>query len=74
LHIQDGDRLADDNGQIQLDGALDLTLFVLGDILSDGLCRALYGFGSHLQAGQDLQLLAAVIEKPARTQPTTNRH
>src|SRR5438094_3614588 len=63
LHIQDGHRLADDDGQIQLQGFLDLSLLALGDIGSDGLCRTLHGFGGHLQAGQKLHLLAAVIER-----------
>jgi hypothetical protein len=37
-------------------------LLALGDISSDGLCCALHGFGGHLQAGQELQLLPAAIE------------
>jgi hypothetical protein len=41
---------------------LDLCLLTLGNISSDGLGRALHGFGGHLQAGQELQLLAAAIE------------
>src|SRR5947199_4468366 len=49
LHIQDGHRLADDDGQIQLQGFLDLSLLALGDIGSDGLCSTLHGFGGHLR-------------------------
>ena len=45
LHIQDGDRRADDDRQIQLDGSLDLELFPLGDIASDGFRGALHRLG-----------------------------
>ena len=38
-------------------------LLTLDDIVSDGFCRALYRFGRHLQAGQNLHLLAAVIKR-----------
>ena len=34
----------------------------LRDVVSDGLCGALHRFGGHLQAGQNLHLLATVIE------------
>src|SRR5438132_1778565 len=63
LHIQDGHRLADDDGQIQLQGFLDLSLLALGDIASDGLGDTLHGFGGHLQTGQELHLLATMIER-----------
>src|SRR2546430_11130679 len=56
LHIQDGHRLADDDGQIQLQGFLDLSLLALGDIGSDGLCRTLHGFGGHLQDRKSTRL------------------
>ena len=62
LHIEDWNRLSHQDGQIQLDGLLDLLLFSPCDIASDGLRRALYRFGRHFQAGQNLHLLAAVIE------------
>ena len=62
LHVQDGNRLADNHGQLQLEGFLDLGLFLLSDIGSDGLCGTLHGFGRHLQAGQNFHLFAAVIE------------
>ncbi len=48
---------------MELQGFLDLSLLALGDSGSDGLCRTLHGFGGHLQAGQKLHLLAAVIER-----------
>ena len=63
LHIQDGNGFARDDRQIQLQGFLDLFLLTLDDIGSDGFCRALHGFGGHLQAGQNLHLLAAAIER-----------
>jgi hypothetical protein len=62
LYIQNGNRLAAGHGQIQLQGFLHLSLLTLGDIGSDGLCGTLNGFGRHLQAGQELQLLAAAVE------------
>jgi hypothetical protein len=42
---------------------LGLSLLALDNIGSDGLCRTLHRFGSHFQAGQDLHLLAAAIER-----------
>jgi hypothetical protein len=44
-------------------GPLDLILFALSDVCSDRLCCALRRFGGDLQAGQDLHLFAAVIER-----------
>jgi hypothetical protein len=41
---------------------LDLGLFALSDIGSDGLRCALHRFGRYLQAGQNFHLFAAVIE------------
>ena len=63
MHIQDGNRLAHDGGQIPLQGLVDLCLLALGDIASDGLGDTLHGFGGHLQACQQLQLRPAVIER-----------
>src|SRR5215472_11649046 len=63
LYIQNGNRLASDDRQIQLQRFLDLSLLALGDIGSDSLGDTLHRFGSHLQASQQLQLLAAVIER-----------
>ncbi len=62
LYVENGYRLADLNGQIQLDSPLNLLLFSPGDIAADGLRRALDRFGGYLQTGQDLDLLAARIE------------
>jgi len=62
LHIQDGNRLANGDGQIELHRSLDLLVFLLSDIPSDGLCRTLDRLGRPLQARQNFQLLAAVIE------------
>jgi hypothetical protein len=62
LHIQQGNRLAGHDAQVQLQSFLDLGLFALSDIGSDGLRCALHRFGGHLQAGQNFHLLAAVIE------------
>ena len=63
LHIQNRNRLSHDHGQIQLHGPLDLRLLARGDIFSDGLRRALHGFGGHLQIGEQFHLLASVIER-----------
>jgi hypothetical protein len=38
-------------------------LLAQGDIASDGLGDTLHGFGGHLQTGQELHLLATVIER-----------
>jgi len=38
-------------------------LLALGDIASDGLGDTLHGFSGHLQTGQELHLLATVIER-----------
>src|SRR6266540_4331890 len=62
LDVENGYRLADYNGQIQLDSSLNLLLFSACDIAADPLRRALHRFGGYLQTGQNLHLLAAVIE------------
>jgi hypothetical protein len=36
LHVQDGNRLAGNDGQFQLEGFLNLGLFALSDVGSDG--------------------------------------
>ena len=51
-----------DDGQVQLQGLLDLLLLALSDIGSEGFRRTLHRFGGHLQAGQNFHLFAAVIE------------
>ena len=67
LHIQDRNGFAHDDRQIQLQGFLDLFLLTLDDIVSDRFCRALHRFGGHLQAGQNLHLRPAVIERDLLT-------
>jgi hypothetical protein len=62
LHVPDGNRLAGDNRQIQLQGFPDLFLLALSDIGSDGLGYTLHRFGGHLPTGQELHLGAAVIK------------
>ena len=62
LHIQDGNRFAHHDRQIQLHGSLDLLLLACGDILADRFRRSLHGFGGHLQIGEQFHLLASVIE------------
>jgi hypothetical protein len=42
LHVEDGYWVADHDGQVQLDSALDLVLFSPGDIAADGLRCALH--------------------------------
>src|SRR3974377_441345 len=63
LYIQHGNGPTEGDGQIQLQGFLDLSLRALGDIGSDRFRRTLHGLGRHLQAGQDLDLFAAVLER-----------
>ena len=62
LHIENRNRLAEDNGKIQLDRFLDLLALTLSDILSNRFCGALHRLGSHLQSGQNFHLFAAMIE------------
>jgi hypothetical protein len=62
LHVEDRHRLAHNQGQIQLHGALDRVLFPGGDIPADGFRRALYRFAGYLQASQKFHLLASLIE------------
>jgi len=62
LHVEDGNRLAGNGGQVQLEGFLDFLLLALGNIGSDGLRRTLHRFGGHFQVGQNFQLFAPVIE------------
>jgi hypothetical protein len=45
-----------------LDGALHLLLLAMRDVVSDCFCSALHRFRGHIQAGQDLDLFATVIE------------
>ena len=63
MHVQDGNRLTNDNGQVQLDGLTDLALLTGADVGANRLRRALHRFGCHLQTSQHLHLLAAVIER-----------
>jgi hypothetical protein len=63
LHIQDLNRLTDDNRQVQLHGSLNLHPLLRDDILSDRFRRALHGFGGHLQISQEFHLLTAMIER-----------
>lgn len=62
LHIQDRNRLADNEGQIELDCLLNLLLLVLSDIDADSLCRTFHRFGCDLQISQQLHLLPSLIE------------
>src|SRR5215831_15407549 len=63
LHVEDTNWLADNPGQFQLQGFLDLGLFPLSDIGPDGFRAALDRFRSYFQPGQNFHLLAAVIER-----------
>src|SRR2546430_10107669 len=63
LHVEDGNRLADNGGQLPLEGFFDLGLFALRRIGSACLRRALPRFWSHLHARPDFPLLAAVIQR-----------
>jgi hypothetical protein len=66
LHIQNRNRLPHNDRQIQLDGLLYFLPRASRDIAPDGLRRALHRFGCNLQAGQDLDLLATMIERSCR--------
>ena len=54
LHVEDTNRLADNPGQFQLQGFLDLGLFPLSDIGPDGFRAALDRFRSYFEPGQKL--------------------
>jgi hypothetical protein len=57
-----GNRVTGSDWQFQLESFLNLGLFALSDVGSDGLRRSLYGFGGHFQAGQNFHRLATEIE------------
>jgi hypothetical protein len=67
LHVQNRHRFAHDHRQIQLHSPLDLLLLARGDIRSNGLRRSLYGFGGHLQIGEQFHLRAPLIERSLLT-------
>jgi hypothetical protein len=60
--IENRNRLAGDNGKIELDRPLHLLALALSDILSNRFGGALDRLGSHLQTGQDFHLFAAPVE------------
>jgi hypothetical protein len=62
LHIQNGNWFAHDDRQIQLDGSLNLHLFVRGDTGSYRLRRTFHRLSGYLKIGEQFQLLAAMIE------------
>jgi hypothetical protein len=62
LHIQKWDRLADDDGQVQLHGSADFALLACGDVGANRLRGPLHRFGRDFQTGQNLHLPASVIE------------
>jgi hypothetical protein len=62
LHIQNGNRLTHDYGQVQLHGLADLSLLACGDVGANRLRRTFHRFGGHFQTGQNLHLLTAVME------------
>jgi len=63
LHTQNRYRVSQHYRQIQLLGPLNLYLLASGDILSNRLRGALHILGSHLQVGEQFDLLAPVIER-----------
>jgi hypothetical protein len=63
LHIQNANRLADNDRQVQLDGFADFALLAGGDVGANRLRCPLHGFGGHLQTGQNLHLLTTAIER-----------
>jgi hypothetical protein len=62
FHIENRNRLADDDGQIQLDGLLHFFLFTLSDVFFNCFGDALNRFGCHFQTSQYFYLFTAVIE------------
>lgn len=52
LQIQNRNRLADDDGHVQLHGLADFALLGGGDIGANGFGRPLYGFGGDFQASE----------------------
>ena len=63
LHIQDRNRLRPPpSGRSNCTARWISSCSPCGDILSDGFRRPLHGFGGHLQIGEQLHLLASVIE------------
>jgi hypothetical protein len=62
LHIQDGNRLARHEGQVELEGFPALFLLAPSDIGAEGLGGPLHRFGGHLQVGEQFHLLPTVIE------------
>ena len=63
LDIENGDRFTHDEGQIQLECPIDLLLLAPCDIGAGRFGHALDGFSGEIQAGQQLELLAAMIER-----------
>jgi hypothetical protein len=62
LDVENRNRLADDDGQIQLDGLLHFFLFTLSNVFSDRFRHALDRLGGHFQTSQDFHLFAAMVE------------
>lgn len=63
LHIQNGNRLSDDDRQVQLHGPLNVGLLAGGNIFPDGLGRALHRLGGHFQIRQEFHLLPPLLER-----------
>jgi hypothetical protein len=62
LHVQNGNRLAGQDREVQLDGLTDFALLARGDVGANRLRRTLHRFGRHFQSCQNLHLLTTVIE------------
>jgi len=62
LHIQDGNRFTHHDRQIQLHRPLDLFPLACGDVFAYGFRYPLYGFGGHVQIGEEFHLLASVVK------------
>ena len=72
LHVQNGHGLAEHDRKVQLHGFLNLFVLLGGEIFPGGLGDALHGFGGHLQSGQKLHLLTAMIK--GRLMPYQSLH
>src|SRR5207253_1104353 len=63
LYIEDGNARPHRDGQVQLHGLRPLALLPRFDVGSDGFRRALYCLGRDRQTGQQLHLLASLLER-----------
>ena len=63
LDVEDRDRLAQDDGQVQLHGGVYLTLLFSGDIGPDIFGGSLHRLGGEVESSQQVHLLASIVER-----------